>query len=102
MLWRITLGLAAFFIALTLMWSLQTAAEASSYRLCIGEYEKNCPQPHDVFATCYADPDVVADNTCAITVQGSRTAVPHRLIRQSSQSGNRCGYEIYLIECQDK
>jgi len=78
------------------------AANAKDYRLCIGEYDEKCPVSHDVFAGCGADPDIVAENTCAITLQGQKKYIPHRLIHQGSHDGNRCGYEWYSIECIDQ
>lgn len=97
---KATLLVMATAFGLTSTFSL--LAEAKDYRLCIGEFDEKCPVGHDVYAGCGADPDVVADSTCAISLQGKKTLVPHRLIHQGSHSGNRCGYEWYSIECLDQ
>jgi hypothetical protein len=88
--------------SLVLLSSAQLAITSSygrDYRLCIGEFDEKCPVSHNVFAGCGTDPDTVADNTCAVTVQGQKKFLPHRLIHQGSHDGNRCGYEWYQIEC---
>ncbi len=86
-------------VALALSYS---PAAAKDYRLCIGEFDEKCPVSHNVFAGCGANPHAIADETCALVVQGQKTYVPHRLIHQGSHDGNRCGYEWYSIECIDK
>jgi len=83
--------------------AISAPAVAKEYRLCIGEYDQRCPVSHNVFAGCGASPDIVAADTCAKTTRdGKKESVPYRLIHQGSHGGNRCGYEWYLIECQDK
>jgi hypothetical protein len=77
-------------------------SHARDYRLCIGEFDEKCPVAHNVYAGCGANPDTVADNTCAVTVQGQKKFMPHRLIHQGSHDGNRCGYEWYSVECIDQ
>lgn len=78
-----------------------TIGHTAEYRLCIGEFDEKCPVSHTVWAGCGSNPDTVADNTCAITVQGQKKFVPHRLVHQGSHEGNRCGYEWYSIVCLD-
>lgn len=76
-------------------------AFGSQYRLCIGEFDEKCPVSHNVFGPCGSSPDVMADNTCAIRMQGTVRHLPYRIIHQGSHDGNRCGYEWYSIECLD-
>jgi hypothetical protein len=76
-------------------------AFGSQYRLCIGEFDEKCPVVHNVFGGCGSDPNILADNTCAIRMQESVKHLPYRIIHQGSHGGNRCGYEWYSIECLD-
>jgi hypothetical protein len=91
----------AFAIVLACAFSCCPAV-GKDYRLCIGEFDEKCPVSHNVWAGCGANPDTVADNTCAVTVGGQKKLIPHRLIHQGSHDGNRCGYEWYSIECMDQ
>lgn len=98
---RVRLGALAL-LALGLSEGGCSSAAASTYRLCIGEFEEKCPFPHEAFAGCYANPDTEADRICTVSAGGQQTAVPHRIIHEGQRSGNRCGYELYIIECMDR
>ncbi len=87
--------------ALSLVSTFFSFAAAREYRLCVGEFDEKCPVSHNVFAGCGANADTVADNTCAIRLQGQLRHIPYRLIHQGSHDGNRCGYEWFSIECLD-
>jgi hypothetical protein len=89
-------------LLMLLMSAANTAADSiSSYTLCIGEFDKNCPVAHDASGPCGANPDDLAKNICSLTVNGQKQFSPYRLIQRGVQGGNRCGYAWYTVECHD-
>jgi TIR domain len=58
-------------------------------KVCVGEYERNCGFPHDVYLYCYADVGAWAKGQCRnATVQA-----------RGSHDGNKCGYGNFSILC---
>lgn len=65
--------------------------ELRRYRVCAGEYERSC-QPHDSYLYCYTDVlDWAQRNLC-------QSATIRRL---NTYGGNKCGYSIDEITCQN-
>ena len=77
------------------------AQSISKYTLCIGEFDKNCPVPHEAFGPCGTNPDQRAADMCSLTVNGQKQTSPFRLFHGGTQAGNRCGYAWYTVECHD-
>jgi hypothetical protein len=81
--------------------ALGSECSAQTLSVCRGEYQGECqrrysvPLDYTLFIGC-GDPDDVAKKTC--NVQGG-SAPRYRVILRKSQSGNRCGYNIYDIYC---
>ena len=65
-----------------------TAVAVTTYKICTGEYEKQC-QPHDVYLYCYADLKTWASAKC-----NSFTSS-----RYNTYGGNKCGYAMDLVTC---
>jgi hypothetical protein len=59
-----------------------------TYRMCLGEYERNC-QPHDVYMYCYSDVGAWADARCT-----KKSVIP-----LNSTPGNKCGYTLIQVIC---
>lgn len=74
-------------------------ANADQYRVCVGEYENNCPVSHDATFPCGTSPDDAARQLCTITDNNQRKTTPYKIIRQGSHDGNRCGYEWFMVIC---
>lgn len=87
-----------------------TAATAGTYNLCLGEYWQDgrhnnanpggtvCPAANgnQLYDYCYVDPNAKAATICR---QEGSTGKP-LVVHTSSQGGNRCGYEYYVLTCQ--
>jgi hypothetical protein len=59
-----------------------------TYKVCSGEYERECP-PHDVYFYCYTDVGAWAKSLCtSYTVQ-----------RLTTFGGNKCGYSLDAVIC---
>jgi len=77
-------------ILLTSQVSGPASAASVTYRMCLGEYERSCPS-HDVYQYCYYDVQGWANAKCgASTIQ-----------HYSSSGGDKCGYEMYMIICDN-
>jgi hypothetical protein len=63
-------------------------AAVVTYRICSGEYERNC-QPHDVYQYCYGSTENWARARCT----------SYRIIRLDTRDGNKCGYSLDQIIC---
>jgi hypothetical protein len=63
----------------------------TNYRICLGEYERNCP-PHDVYLYCYEDVASWAHGRCDET----------KIVTLGSQPGNKCGYSSVQVICIKK
>jgi len=61
--------------------------------VCTGEYERNCPGPHNVFYTCgyFGTDDEIAVRVCA---KG-----PPKTLRIKTVGGNKCGYALIEVTC---
>jgi len=60
-----------------------------SYRVCTGEYERQCQSQHDAYLYCYSDVEGWAKSRCSsYTIQ-----------RLNTYGGNKCGYSIDAVIC---
>jgi hypothetical protein len=61
--------------------------------VCTGEYESNCPGPHNAFYTCgyFGTDDEIAAKVCA---NG-----PPKVLRLKTVGGNKCGYALIEVTC---
>jgi hypothetical protein len=64
-----------------------------SYRVCIGENERECEQ-HNVFLGCGSDIQGWAAMQCRALGRAARA-----VDRMSSREGNMCGYAVFNVEC---
>jgi hypothetical protein len=62
------------------------------FRLCLGEYERNCGFDHDVYLYCYTDVDEWARGRC----------LRHTATSVGSHDGNKCGYTNVSVVCTQK
>jgi hypothetical protein len=62
------------------------------FKLCLGEYERNCGFEHDVYLYCYTDFDAWAKGRC----------LRHTAITVGSHDGNKCGYTNVSVVCTQK
>jgi len=90
-----------------------TAATAGTYTLCLGEYWQDgrhnnanpggtvCPAAGGTQLYGYCSPPDPSPNAIAAGVcrQEGSTGTP-TIVHPSSQGGNKCGYEYYVITCQ--
>jgi hypothetical protein len=88
-------------LALPLITIFQAPATAREYRVCIGEYERQCPE-HDVFEYCSGNPEAIAARVCSKTVNGVNQPGRFRLIMLGDRGGNKCGYSWYSLLCVDE
>jgi hypothetical protein len=61
--------------------------------VCTGQFEYNCPGPHNLFYTCRYMPsdEEIADKVCA---RG-----PPKVLRLKTIGGNKCGYALIEVTC---
>ena len=94
-------GLAlVLFLSTGLASSAQTPSISStpqqSFTVCEGEYERNCPGPHEAYTYC-GTINAWAQQSCRD--QKSSGSPRYRLIQLNSVSGNKCGYGMYKVLC---
>jgi hypothetical protein len=77
-------------ILITMQASGPVSAATVTYRMCLGEYERSC-QAHDVYEYCYYDVQAWAKAMCGSSI------IQH----YSSYGGDKCGYEMYMIVCDN-
>jgi hypothetical protein len=76
------------------------SASAQSFKVCIGEFEANCPggKPgHDQFIGC-RDSKPWAEQACK--VQGSDKPAQYQIIPGNGVPGNQCGYRVDTVICR--
>jgi hypothetical protein len=83
---------AVVLVAVWLSWRALTAETPTTtvqYKLCLGEYERNCGFEHDVYLYCYTDVDAWAKGQC----------IRHTASAIGSHDGNKCGYTNVSVVC---
>ncbi len=85
---RLMLALSAILMASQI--SSPANAASVNYRMCLGEYERNC-QAHDIYEYCYYDVQAWANAHCGSSV----------IQNYSTYGGNKCGYSHYMIVCDN-
>lgn len=61
----------------------------ATYKVCSGEYERSCRNPHDAYLYCYSNVQEWANQRCtAATVS-----------RIDTYGGNKCGYSLDFVTC---
>ncbi|MGL3104625.1 hypothetical protein [Bradyrhizobium sp. BR 1432] len=59
------------------------------YKVCSGEYERNCPQAHDMYQYCGFDTKAWSAQHCTSST----------VVRLDTRSGNKCGYSTDKVIC---
>lgn len=78
-----------FLAAIWFAWLSPEKVVTVQYRLCLGEYERNCGFDHDVYLYCYTDVDAWASGRC----------LRHTATSIGSHDGNKCGYTNVSVAC---
>jgi hypothetical protein len=73
----------------------QISPQQTTFSVCEGEYERNCPD-HDAFTYCGT---INGWAVQACKIQNSREPPKFQLIKLQDRSGNKCGYALWRVIC---
>lgn len=86
-------------LAVTMGVTAPVSVEAATFSICIGEYARNCPSSYHVWYGCGTSVARIAPSICTVHTSSGRRVLPHQWMRVLSRGGNRCGYEMYQVQC---
>lgn len=88
----------SFVIGLLSVVAFNSTAFSQSTRFCIGE--KLCPVSSPSLHPCGSNADQIAEEICTVRLGGGDNKVlPHRLVKEGTHGGHRCGYSWYTVTC---